>query len=103
MYDMKCGTCGAIFDLYVRTGEIRTCTCGGALTKALLPGKANAVIGDECDVWIKHALCNADGSPRRYTSKTEIAKEAAKRGWTNHVEHMPAPGTDKNRHTTRWV
>jgi hypothetical protein len=29
---------------------------------------------------IKHGLCHADGTPRRYDSKTEIFAEAAKRG-----------------------
>lgn len=29
---------------------------------------------------IRHGLCNADGSPRRYYSKTEIRREAARRG-----------------------
>lgn len=103
MFDMKCEDCGAIFDMFIRPGEIRTCTCGGPLEKVLLPGKANAVIGDDCDVWIKNALCNADGTPRHYSSKSDIAKEAKKRGWTNHVEHMPASGSDKSRHTSRWV
>ena len=47
---------------------------------------------------IRHGLCNPDGSPRRYYSKTEIAKEAARRGYTNHVEHI-----DGSKHTSRWI
>jgi hypothetical protein len=48
-------------------------------------------------------LCNPDGSPRRFYSKTEIAREASRRGLVNHVEHVTGRGTDKNPHTTRWV
>ena len=61
------------------------------------------VIGDECDVTVRHGICNADGTPRRYTSKSEMAKEAAKRGLENHVVHVPAPGSDKSKWTSRWV
>lgn len=31
---------------------------------------------------IHHGLCNEDGSPRKYYSKTEIKREANKRGLT---------------------
>lgn len=54
-------------------------------------------------VEIKHGLCNEDGTPRKFYSKSEIAKEAAKRGLVNRVEHVTAPGTDKNPYTTRWI
>lgn len=30
--------------------------------------------------WIKHGLCNEDGSPKRYDSKSEIKAEAYRRG-----------------------
>ena len=36
--------------------------------------------GDEIDIWIRHGICNEDGSPRRYRSKEEIRRETAKRG-----------------------
>lgn len=56
----------------------------------------------EGGVWIKHGLCNEDGSPRKYYSKTEINAEAKRRGLVNIVEHACEPGTDKAQHTTRW-
>lgn len=43
-------------------------------------GEASAVAGDECDIWIRHGLCNADGSPRHFTSKSEIKEIAAQQG-----------------------
>jgi hypothetical protein len=80
--------------------------CGGLMLRVYLPTKRNNVIGDDIPggVLIKHALCNPDGSPRRYYSHSEINREAKKRGYDNHVEHIASPGSDKNRggHTSRW-
>lgn len=55
-------------------------------------------------ILIRHGLCDENtGEPVRYYSKTEIAKEAKRRGVVNWVEHVPERGSDKSRHTTRWV
>ena len=59
-------------------------------------------VGDECDVWIRHGICNDDGTPKHYTSKEDIKKAAKKAGLTNMVRHVGEIGTDKARHTTRW-
>lgn len=79
--------------------------CGTALVdvEGIRYGAAPGVIGDECDVLVRHGLCNEDGSARRYTSKSEMKREAWKRGLQSHVEHKPLPGSDKSPHTTRWV
>jgi hypothetical protein len=63
------------------------------------------VIGDDIPGGreIRHGLCNEDGSPRTYYTKSEIAKEAKRRGLSNHVTHVTEPGTDKNKWTSRWV
>jgi len=76
--------------------------CGGTMERAWL-GAPSSVVGDECDVTMQHGLCNADGSPRRYTSKSEMRREAEKRGLVSHVEHKPGKGTDKSKHTQRWI
>lgn len=54
-------------------------------------------------IWIEHGLCNLDGTPRRYDSHTEIAKEAQKRGLSNVVVHKPPQDSDKSKHTTRHI
>ena len=86
------------------------CSCGGVLKRVIIGGtglnplhSTHSVVGDECDVTVTNGICNLDGTPRRYTSKSEMATEAAKRGLTNHVEHIPGKGSDKSRHTSRWV
>ncbi len=104
MFDRVCNSCGLIKEdcLEPSTYENPACTCGGVLERTWLPGRASSVIGDECDVMIKHGLCNADGSPRRYTSKQEIRREEIKRGLTNYVVHQGTKGGDRSKHTTRW-
>jgi hypothetical protein len=105
LIDTKCWRCGhKKYDVFVVLGQpYPDCEkCGGECERLYEAGSTAGVVGDECDVWIRHALCNADGSPRRYTSRQEIAREAAKRGWTNHVEHV-AVESDKNKHTQRFT
>lgn len=89
---VKCERCGAAIEI----GDYPFCPHGrSALT----------VVGDDIPggLEIRHGLCNADGTPRRYYSKTEIAREAKRRGLVNHVEHVPVPGSDKSPHTQRFV
>ena len=52
----------------------------------------------EGGVLIEHGLCNDDGTPRRYYSKSEIAAEAKRRGLVNQVRHI-----DGSPYTSRWI
>lgn len=105
-YDKKCKSCQAITVdvLEAVYAAPALCTCGGELERVWL-GKASSVIPDDIPggIFIKNGLCNADGSPRKYYSKTEMKQEAARRGLVNHVTHIGERGSDKNKHTTRWV
>jgi len=111
MYDRECDQC------HTQTLEVLEpintpnwhCQCGGVVKRVILggtalnPRKPHGVIGDECDVWVQHGLCNADGSPQHFTSRQEMSREAARRGLTNYVTHQPGKGTDKSKHTVRWI
>lgn len=80
-------------------------TCGEPMERAWLT-KPSGVIGDDIPggTLVYHTLCNDDGSPRRYYSKSEMARAAKAKGYHNHVEHVPSnPGTDKSKHTSRWI
>jgi|SRR5262245_27506425 len=78
--------------------------CGASMVSVrAVVAKAPTVIGDACDVVIEHAICHPDGTPKRFTSKSEMRREAAARGYMNVVEHKPLPGTDKSKFTTRWA
>lgn len=67
------------------------------------PGGSYNAQGDECDVWMKHGLCNEDGTPKHYTSREQIRKDAEKAGLTNVVRHIGLKGSDKSPFTSRWV
>ena len=92
--DTICERCGTVLKVgdYPFCGPDKDHSAGSA-----------TVIGDECDVLVKHGICNEDGSPKRYTSKAEMARTAKERGYTNHVVHIGSQGSDKSPHTSRWI
>jgi hypothetical protein len=109
MYDRACTFCPKeMIDCWepISAPEVACPDCGSATARTWLQ-KPASVISDEIPggLEIRHGLCNEDGSPRKYYSKSEIAAEAKRRGMVNLVEHKtdPRSGSDKNRHTTRWV
>ena len=112
-FDRKCTTCGdEQIDRYESySTPDYPCQCGGNMARLNVTqqagrihvSKSSGVIGDEIDVYIKHALCHSDGSPRRFRSKTELRKAEQKAGVVNRVRHIGAPGSDRSKHTDRWV
>lgn len=105
-YDVACELCGEVeLDVYVPSWKtlIPQCPqCDGHRVK-VWTGHANSVIGDECDVMVRHAICNPDGTPRRYTSKDEMKRAAAAKGMVNHFEHVPPRDSDKSKYSSRWI
>ena len=57
-------------------------------------GLAPSVIADDIPggMEIRHAICNPDGSPRKYYSKSEIRKAASEAGYTISGE-TPKPNS----------
>jgi hypothetical protein len=90
-----CDKCGA--ELHI--GDFPF--CGGDASKHQPYG--GHVVGDECDVTVRHGLCHENGEPRRFRSKAEMAKVAAAKGLTNYVRHVGSKGSDKSAHTQRFV
>jgi hypothetical protein len=88
----------------ISMGSVPCKECGKETERAWL-SKTAAVIGDDIPggVWIRHGICNEDGTPRKYYSKSEMAAEAKRRGLVNLVTHAPEPGTDKSKHTSKWI
>jgi hypothetical protein len=58
------------------------------------------VVGDDIPggVWIRHGICNPDGSARRYDTKSSITAEAKRRGLIQSPRHV-----DGDKHLSRWV
>jgi hypothetical protein len=98
MNTSTCERCGG----ELRIGDYPFCK-GDPTAHAPMRG---AVIPDDIPggVLIEHGICNEDGSPRRYYSKSEMAAEAKRRGLVNMVRHVPdSRDSDKSAQTTRWV
>ncbi len=113
--DLRCDGCGyVVIDYLERDGsptrplECPTCKTN-TLDRVLLGGQSAHVHGDECDVVVKHGICNEDGSPRRYRSKSEMARAARELGERtgthvyNKVQHIGDRGSDRNKNTQRFV
>jgi hypothetical protein len=90
----------------IEAPDVKCPKCGRNTERAWI-GKTATVVADEIPggIWIRHGLCNEDGSPRKYYSKSEIAREAEKRGLVQRVEHTidPRSGSDRAPHTVRWT
>ena len=108
MYDRVCTDCeSTIIDSLepISNPDPPTCSkCGGKTERAWLVS-APGVIQDtiEGGYVVYHGICNEDGSPRKYYSKSEMAKAAKEKGLVNAVRHRTAPDSDKAPHTTRWI
>jgi len=52
---------------------------------------------------ITNGLCHDDGTPRRFDTRSSIAAEAKRRGFTNYVQHRGTESGDKSSQTQRFV
>lgn len=105
MYDRVCDSCAHVtVDCYepINTPDPQ-CECGGVAKRGFV-GRASSVIGDDLPggYVVEHGLTHEDGTPQKFYSKSEMRREAARRGLVNWVEHRPGPGTDKSPFTRPW-
>lgn len=86
-----CNKCGH----HLHIGDYPFCT-GSAEDHAAV--KRFAVHGDDIPggLLVPHAICHDDGTPKRFYSKSEMAKEARAKGWVLMGD------TPKSTHD-RWV
>lgn len=109
MIDLQCRDCGYLRENFLQRAGMRelpyTCPKCHHKTLGRVHLQCAAVHGDEIDIYIKHGLCHADGTPRRYTSKSDLRRDTKAAGLINIVEHIPSPGSDKNRkrNTQRFI
>lgn len=95
-----CDRCGVDFDT-LPLGAWPFCR-GNQADHA--PGHSNVITDDiPGGVEIAHGICNEDGTPRRYYSKSSMTAEAKRRGLINYVVHRPERGSDRSPHTSRWI
>jgi hypothetical protein len=107
LIDIICTACKQEFiDRWVTDKEYPTCDSCGGPTERLWKSSTGGVLSDDIPggVLIEHGLCAADGSPKRYYSKSEIARAARERGLIPFVRHQASEkGSDKSPNTSRWI
>lgn len=108
MYDRKCTDCNLEqIDLLeaIISPDPRCPKCPGVLIRFWKGGYANGVIADGIPggVEIRNGICWPDGTPRRYYSHSEMKREADRQGLVNRVRHVGSKGSDKSKHTSRWI
>jgi putative FmdB family regulatory protein len=100
MFDLKCKVCGHIFEAFAFPHEHIGCrVCGADTDRIWLPGHSPTVIGDEIDQVIE----NLGPQPKRYRSRAELKRDMDAAGVMPKVRHIGEQGSDKSKHTTRWV
>lgn len=98
LYDYRCDACGAAIERYspVETRNQQDCACGAPLTKVMLP---SAVIDDSIYEWNE----NAGPDPVLFTSRAERRLYLKQHNLVEFVRHVGEPGSDRSKHTTRWI
>lgn len=92
MYDRKCETCDTyLIDCWepMTAPEVKCEKCNNPTIRVLLPFTRNIITDDiPGGIDIRHGICNDDGSPRRYYTKSEI-KAAAKAKGMRIADDLP--------------
>lgn len=85
---LLCSPCNTVEKRWLwNTDPVPPCPACGAdrELERVAVGKSAAVIGDEIDIVVEHALCHADGTPKRYRSREALVRDMRARGWTNNM------------------
>lgn len=87
-YDLVCKNQHEQLDKLLKLGERPPCPVCGEPTETLWTQSNRNILADGIPGGrlIYHGLCNPDGTPRRYDSRSEIEREAKKRGLVNHTD-----------------
>lgn len=106
MYDRTCPEKHIMLDCWERINHMEPVLCQecGQPTERTWFQHPAAVIADDIvgGVWIRHGICNPDGTPKKYWTKSDIREAAKKKGMIQAVRHVGEPGSDKSKHTVKW-
>lgn len=92
---MKCEKCGHELQI----GDYPFCSKDGIHLSGSNGVIADSIPGGEIH---EHGICHADGTPRKFYSKSEINSALKEKGLSRWVEHKGSRGSDKSPFTTRW-
>jgi hypothetical protein len=104
LIDIECPAGHVQTDVWAERDALPACACGEPTERRWVTSAASAHSDDiPGGIEIRNGICHADGSPRRFYSKSEIRRAEIANNVVNVVRHVPTPGSDKSRFTSRWV
>jgi hypothetical protein len=99
-FDQHCPNCGWQGEITAAPHEHPPCSrCGHRTERIYLGGYG--MVGDE--IVGGQVIENLGHQPVTVYSRSELKREAEKRGLEIAVRHVGTPGSDKSPHTTRWT
>ena len=103
IFDRKCHACGwTRQDCYEPAHADLVCPLCSTPTVREWTARGAVIHGD--DKYIGGlTLENLDHQPVTVHSRSELKREMEKRGLREFVRHRGEPGSDRSKHTTRWV
>lgn len=104
--DAECPSCGLRKDdFYLQAGEsYPACACGTQMEWLPRSGHQSIVPDDiPGGVLIEHGLCNEDGTPKRYYSRSEIRMACAVKGQVPWTDVYTEDRTKDARVRNEWL
>jgi hypothetical protein len=105
LVDTQCPACNTVrIDTFISTREpMPTCSCGTQVERLWSFGAGVRADDIPGGLLVEHGLCNADGTPRRYYSWTEIKRECNRRGLARWTDFYEEDRTKDARVYTDWL
>lgn len=100
MFDVTCANGHEREQFAWRLDGLRACDCGASVEHTPRPSRAT-VIGDDIPGGL--TIENLAATPITFYSHSERRKYLREHGISEHVKHVGEPGSDKSKHTSRWV
>ena len=102
VFDHRCLVCGHIFESFEWAHEQICCArCGAATEHVWLPGTSPTVIDDSIPGGM--VIENLSRHPQTFYSKSEFRDAQRAAGVKPAVRHVGEQGSDKSKHTVRWI
>ena len=102
MFDYRCTVCAHVFEGFEWAHEKICCKICGASTEHIwLAGNSPAVIDDSIPGGM--TIENLGPRPQTFYSKSDFKRAQDAAGLKPYVRHLGEPGSDKSKHTTRWI
>lgn len=90
IYDLVCPAGHEQLDAYLKLGERPPCPVCGKATATLWRASANVIPDDiPGGILINHGICNDDGTPKRYYTKSSMLAAAAAKGLRQNASGLP--------------